>query len=79
MAVRIDYRTGILGKYLEIDETSWKSEVFGALNTKDRGEIKPDSLENLEENEYLEYENPVSGTFENTLQRFYGGAIETPH
>lgn len=79
MTIKIEYRRLGIGKYLEIDEDRWYSEVFGVLNWRKDGDLGPDSLKSLEEEaEALEYdESAEEGFFDNFLKKFYGGSIET--
>lgn len=80
MAIKVDYRRSGTGTYIEIDKGNWQQEKFGLFNSRKKGELDPEDLEELEEKAgKLEYGETSNGVLERIGQRIYGGAIQTPH
>lgn len=79
MSIHIDYRKGLYGREIELDEPKWRVDSFGISNVPRRGTVDFETIEELEqEAEQINYDSDLSDT-EKLLSRVYGGEIETNH
>ena len=79
MNTHIDYRKGVYGREIELDEPKWRAFSFGISNVPRRGTLDYETLEDLNHAaEQIDYSSELSEA-EKLLSRFYGGEIETSH